>query len=318
MALDVQGHRGARGLRPESTLPAFEVALDLMVTTLELDLHLTADDQVVIWHDEAMWESKCRLRPDAGDRLSLPAPIRSLTVSDLQYFECDRNPEPDRFEAQVTTATALAGDRFIPVTLAELFSFVDDYSRSPLKSEEQRRHAAKVEFNIETKRVPDHPEYIGDDFDGVHAGAFERVLIETLDTAAMTERSVIQSFDFRSLRAIHADRPDIRLSALPISLENITCPLSRRREVELAVAGTRPRHHETLKAGMPPQVVRPPGWAGSGDSYGREIAPQGVQYGENAACRPLHRDADATYGPGGCLRMTGEADRVWHCAGDHA
>src|SRR5690606_311007 len=51
---DVQGHRGARGLQPENTLPAFETALDLGVSTLELDLHLTADGEVVIWHDEAI------------------------------------------------------------------------------------------------------------------------------------------------------------------------------------------------------------------------------------------------------------------------
>ncbi len=214
MSLDVQGHRGARGLRPESTLPAFEVALDLMVTTLELDLHLTADDQVVVWHDEALWPSKCRLRADAPGHLQLPVPVRSLSVSDLQHFVCDQNPEPDRFDAQVAEPTDLAKDHFSPITLNELFAFVADYTRSPLKSAEQRRAAARVEFNIETKRVPDHPEYIGDDFDGTAPGAFELVLIQTLDAAAMVDRSVVQSFDFRSLRAIHSVRPDIRLSAL--------------------------------------------------------------------------------------------------------
>jgi glycerophosphoryl diester phosphodiesterase len=212
--LNIQGHRGSRGLRPESTLPAFEVALDLMVATLELDLHLTADDEVVIWHDEELWEQKCRIREDAPNHLALPAPMRSLAVAEFGYFICDKNPEPERFDAQVAEPTALAGDRFEVVRLADLFEFVAEYAASPAKSEAQRAAARRVEFNIETKRVLDHPEYIGDDFDGENVGTFERVLIEAIDSAGMIARSTIQSFDFRSLRSIHRVRPDIRLSAL--------------------------------------------------------------------------------------------------------
>ncbi len=211
---NIQGHRGARGLRPESTLPAFEVALDLMVSTLELDLHLTADDQVVIWHDEALWDSKCRLADGAPAHLQFPAPMRSLTVADLSHVICDQNPEPERFDAQTTEPTSLAGDAFRVVTLGELFDFVNAYVASPHKTDEQRAAARVVEFNIETKRVEAHPEYIGDDFDGENMGTFERVLLETIDRAGMASRSTIQSFDFRSLRSISKERPELRLSAL--------------------------------------------------------------------------------------------------------
>jgi glycerophosphoryl diester phosphodiesterase len=48
---DLQGHRGARGLAPENTMPAFERALELGVTTLELDIGVSADGVVVISHD---------------------------------------------------------------------------------------------------------------------------------------------------------------------------------------------------------------------------------------------------------------------------
>ena len=48
---DIQGHRGARGLAPENTLPAFKVALELGVTTLELDTVISADHEVVVSHD---------------------------------------------------------------------------------------------------------------------------------------------------------------------------------------------------------------------------------------------------------------------------
>ncbi len=214
MGLNIQGHRGSRGLRPESTLPAFEVALDLMVTTLELDLHLTSDDQVVIWHDEELWAEKCSVAPDAPSSFSLPVAMRTLAVPDFDHFICDKNPDQDRFPEQSTEPTALAGNEFRVVPLSRLFEFVKQYEASPLKTDAQRRAAAKVQFNIETKRVEAHPEYIGDDFDGVTVGTFERVLIETIDAAGMMDRSTIQSFDFRSLRAIHASRPDIKLSAL--------------------------------------------------------------------------------------------------------
>ncbi len=66
--LDIQGHRGARGLRPENTLPSFEIALDLEVSTLELDLHFSADNQVVVWHDPTIDPDKCRLDDQAPGR----------------------------------------------------------------------------------------------------------------------------------------------------------------------------------------------------------------------------------------------------------
>src|SRR5689334_22127389 len=56
---DVQGHRGARGLMPENTIPAFEAALDSGVTTLEMDLTVTKDKQVVVSHDHWMSADFC-------------------------------------------------------------------------------------------------------------------------------------------------------------------------------------------------------------------------------------------------------------------
>ncbi len=212
MGCNIHGHRGARGLRPESTLPAFEVALDLMVDTLELDLHLTADDQVIIWHDEALWAEKGAFT--TGTPIELPAPMRSLSVEQIKGFRADQNPDPGRFDQQTTAPTQLAGDNFGLITLPELFAFVDVYASSEQKSKEQRSNARNVHFNIETKRVVAHPEYIGDDFDGESVGTFERVLLEAIDSADLVDRCIVQSFDFRSLHAISRIADDIRLSAL--------------------------------------------------------------------------------------------------------
>ena len=74
---DVEGHRGARGLVVENTLASFAAAYDAGVTGVELDVRLTADGEVVVWHDAVLLPQKCRSdrprprrgpgrRPDAG------------------------------------------------------------------------------------------------------------------------------------------------------------------------------------------------------------------------------------------------------------
>ncbi|HYK89648.1 MAG TPA: glycerophosphodiester phosphodiesterase family protein [Acidobacteriota bacterium] len=48
----VAAHRGASGNAPENTLPAFRTALDLKVRLIELDVHLSADNEIVVIHDD--------------------------------------------------------------------------------------------------------------------------------------------------------------------------------------------------------------------------------------------------------------------------
>lgn len=220
---DVQGHRGARGLRPENTLPAFEIALDLGVTTLELDLHFSADNQVVIWHDPAIDPAKCRVNPAAS--LSVPDPdagdvppgdlmLRRLTAAQLAAYACDRNPDLARFPAQTADPTPLAGTSYGIVTLARLFDFVDAYAVDPGKIAAQRENARRVRFNIETKRVANQPETIGDGFDGVNPGPFEQAIIALVQARGLADRVTIQSFDPRSLWAVHSVVPQLVLVVL--------------------------------------------------------------------------------------------------------
>ncbi len=224
-ALDVQGHRGARGLKPESTLPSFEAALDELVTTLELDLHLTADGRLVVWHDPFIDPAKCRLGPgappgssDPDDPATPPEDLRisALTFDELGAYRCDRNPEPARFPVQDTVATELAADRFEIIALDDLFDFVELYVTSGAKGEDQRRNASQVRYNIETKRVPGSPELIGDDFDGETVGLFERALLDLIEERELVERVTVQSFDHRSLWAIAATGSPVQLSALTL------------------------------------------------------------------------------------------------------
>ncbi len=218
---DAEGHRGTRGLRPENTLPAFETALDLGVTTLELDLHFTQDGEVVVWHDPILDDSKCRLAddpadPDAPDPRN---PLRRIFISQqplsvVQSYICDLNPDSERFPEQTAVSSQLAGNDYRIITLKELLDFVEAYANSELKTEAQRSNAATVQFNIETKREADHPEYIDDGFTGGEAGLFELAILEIVNGRSLTNRIIIQSFDHRSLRTIRDIDSEIRLAAL--------------------------------------------------------------------------------------------------------
>lgn len=221
--LDIQGHRGARGLKPENTLPAFETALDLGVSTLELDLHFTADDDIVISHDPAITAEKCRLKtgapqgiPDPDDPETPPddLAIRSMSVETLSWYTCDRNPDVAQFPQQNADPTTLAGDDYSMITLTQLIAFVDRYATSDAKTEQQRENARTVVFNVETKRKERDPARIGDGFDGVNAGPFEIRLLEVVADGNVANRVIVQSFDLRSIAAINAIDPSIRLAAL--------------------------------------------------------------------------------------------------------
>src|SRR5262245_7831428 len=92
-SFDLQGHRGARGLRPENTFPSFEIALDCLVASIETDVLLTRDGVIVVHHD-------CRLshvcRPAAGaDSRGLVKPlVRAATLAELRQWVADVNPDP--------------------------------------------------------------------------------------------------------------------------------------------------------------------------------------------------------------------------------
>lgn len=221
---DAQGHRGARGLQPENTLPAFETALDLGVTTLELDLHRTADGEIVIWHDESITPDKCYL----GDEVVDPRPpdpadprtsrrslyLSSLSLAQLRQYRCDRNPDPARFPDQQANGTQLARHNYGIVRLADLFAFVDEYSRSEHKTAAQRENARRVQYNIETKRKPGDPAAINDGFDGVNPGPFEQSIAALIDMHGLADRVIVQSFEHRSLWVMRTLNPTIRLAAL--------------------------------------------------------------------------------------------------------
>ncbi len=221
---DLQAHRGGRALRPENTLPAFEHAIETGADTLETDLHLSRDGVVVVWHDPHISRSLCRVAPGATPPLPpdpdvLPAGdasllIRAIDLAQLQKYRCDRNAAPTVFPGQNAAPGAIAGDDYRIASFAQFLDFVVAYAVNPAVDPALRQRAAGIRFNVETKREAAHPEYIGDDFDGTQPGLLERSIVSELRTRALVQRTTIESFEHRSLWAVHQLEPAITLSFL--------------------------------------------------------------------------------------------------------
>lgn len=187
-ALDLQGHRGARGLAPESTLAGFEVALRLGVTTLELDTVVTRDGVVVIHHDR-------RLNPDhtrTADGRWLDAPGAVIFATDaaaLRALDVGRARPGSRTAATYPQQQPVDGAR-IP-TLDELFSRTRSLG------------ADQVRFNIETKLSPVAPA------EAPEPETFARAVLEVVRRQGVIDRVSIQSFDWRTLQAVQQLAPTI-------------------------------------------------------------------------------------------------------------
>lgn len=200
---DLQGHRGARGLAPENTLAGFAKALSIGVTTLEMDAAITRDGVVVLSHDPAL--SPAITRGPDGAWLKARGPrIRDLTYAELQRYDVGRL-NPDHPYAKNHPEQVPADGARIP-RLADLFDLV--------KSSGNRT----VQFDIETKVFPLAPD------DTIAPADFARQLIAEVRRAGMAERTMIQSFDWRTLQAVQKEAPEMRTVYLSIrrpSLDNI-------------------------------------------------------------------------------------------------
>jgi len=178
---DLQGHRGARGLRPENTIEAFAHAVSIGVTTLELDTAVTRDGVVVVSHDSEL--NPDITRDPSGQWLTKTGPaIHSLTFAELQGYDVGRTRPGSVYARRFPEQVARDGER-IP-RLADLFSLVE------------RSGNAEVRFNIETKLDPRTPDVTPKPQD------FAEAVVAEIFRAGMEERSTIQSFDWSTLKVV--------------------------------------------------------------------------------------------------------------------
>lgn len=189
-SIEVQGHRGARAVLPENTLPAFTRALEVGAHTLELDVLATKDDVLVVGHDPILSPDLC-LGP-GGARLSGEVRVRALTLAELGAYDCGTLKNP-RFPRQQPVPEAR-----MP-TLDEVFELVKT-SKLPA--------ARTVKLNIEAKSVPGQPEL------APSPERFAELLVAAFAKSGLLERVTLQSFDHRILRAAKAREKRLVLAAL--------------------------------------------------------------------------------------------------------
>lgn len=192
---DKQGHRGCRGLMPENTIPAMRTALDLGVTTLEMDVVITKDKKVVLSHDQWFGE-EITTKPDGkymGPREERKFNIYWMTYDDVKTFDVGMKPHP-RFPNQKKM-------KAVKPLLTDVIDSVQQYmttSKRPFPY-----------YNIETKSNPE--------FDGVFQpkpDEFVELLMGVIKQKGIENYVIIQSFDFRTLQYLHQKYPDIKTAML--------------------------------------------------------------------------------------------------------
>lgn len=194
---DLQGHRGARGLAPENTIPAFRKALEIGVTTLEMDVVIAADRTVVVSHEPWMARTKC-LAPDET-RIPMGTEkkhnIYDMSYEEVAAYDCG-SLKLSEFPEQVPTPAAKP-------RLQEVIQMAE--SRRPADGSD----ADPVFYNIEIKSRP-----AWDDTYHPDPETFAQRVLSVVSDEGVASRTTIQSFDPRSLEAVHRQNSTVRTALL--------------------------------------------------------------------------------------------------------
>lgn len=188
--MDIQGHRGCRGLLPENTIPAFLHAIDLGVTTLELDTVITKDHKVLISH-EPFFNHEISTDPNGvwiTKENEKDHNIYQLDYDQIKKYDVGLKPHP-RFPEQAKIAC-----------------------QKPLLSElldKTFRKYPSLKYNIEIKRKPEGDELCHPRYD-----RFTNLLIETLEPYQIADRVTIQCFDVETLNYLHQRHLSFKIAYL--------------------------------------------------------------------------------------------------------
>jgi len=192
-AFSTEAHRGGRGLMPENTIVAMRNAMDLGITTLEMDTHITKDGKVVVTHDDYLSPS-FMLSPEGKEIPKSDAkkyPVYQMDYSLLRQFDLGTKVNSD-FPQQKKIKT------YIPL-LADLIDDVQLYSKGK----------KQMFYNIETKCSEK-----GDGIVNPGPEEFVKLLMDVIEEKGITSYVVIQSFDKRTLQVLHKKYPRVRTSYL--------------------------------------------------------------------------------------------------------
>jgi glycerophosphoryl diester phosphodiesterase len=193
--IDIQGHRGCRGLYPENSLIGFMHAMAMGVHTLELDTVISQDHAVVISHEPYLNHEICSFHQQQEITIENEQNFNlyQMCYAEIASIDCGSKPHP-RFPLQKKTPTSKP-------LLSTLFEMVLAY--------ESVYQQHKFKFNIEIKSKPEeddifHPNYI----------KYSDLVLEQIEKYNLSNRCTIQSFDLRPLKYIQSIKPKMSLSLL--------------------------------------------------------------------------------------------------------
>ncbi len=199
---DKQGHRGSRGLMPENTIPAMLRAIDEGVTTLEMDVVISKDSQVVVSHDPFFHQNitttpagKSLSKKEAANHL-----LFTMNYDSIRKYDVGLKPHPD-FQQQQKIAVHKP-------LLKDLVMEVEKYAAEKNNP---------VHYNIEIKSKAE-----GDGVAHPPIPAFTELVIKTLQELGTLNKTIIQSFDIRPLQYLHQNYPDVQTSLLILGTDKRT------------------------------------------------------------------------------------------------
>jgi len=201
--IDLQGHRGARGLFPENTLAGFFAARAIGVDSFELDVAVTADGVPVVSHDPALNPDLVR-GPDGAWLAARGKLIRTLRLAELAAYDVGRLRPGSAYAAQFPDQAPCDGAR-IP-TLAEVLGA--EVLGAQVPGDEPPATAPPVRFNLELKTFPAHPDWT------VAATAMAEAVIAVAEQTGAIGRVTVESFDWRGPRQVRRLRPGLPLAWL--------------------------------------------------------------------------------------------------------
>jgi len=204
--MDIQGHRGARGNLPENTIEAMLFAIDAGVKTLELDLVISGDSQVVVSHEP--WFSHLISITPEGNSIEADSQyqhnIFTMSYERVRQYDVGSKGNPNFPNQKATKA-------FKPLLRALIEEVEAHLAENQLKP---------VFYNIEIKSLPQ-----GDERFHPIPDVFCQLVMQELDDLLPTDRYNIQSFDTRVLVWMHEHRPDVVVAYLIESIpEGQTLP----------------------------------------------------------------------------------------------
>ena len=210
---DIQGHRGARGIKPENTIPGFIYALDTGVTTIELDVIISKDGKIVVSHEPFLNSAIC-LDPK-GNPIEKSKEkefnLYKMDYAEIKKCDCGSLGNPD-FSSQEKAVSHKP-------LLSDVIKAVEWHIKSYTQYE--------VDYNIELKSSKK-----GDGVFNPSPAVFSKMVFELVDSYIPMHRVIIQSFDFRILNFWKKNYPHVRLATL---VEN-----TKSLDVNLANLGFKP------------------------------------------------------------------------------